>query len=227
MTNTTLSDIVPGRTVWCVDGSWDYMNWCQAAPANSMEEATVVLFEGGSDVSSWVYNRRPHPSSYHDANRDRREIEVFKKARAMGKPMVGTCRGHQLLGALNGALLVQDQQNRARHPISTEDGKTIMVTSSHHQAVAPWNLSSDDFRLIGWSKGESPYHWGEYDGDELVIGAAPDDRETEIIYWPKTRCLGSQGHIEWMFPDYDRSATARESVDYHRSLLNRLLDGTL
>lgn len=216
---------VAARKVHVVGGANGYACWMQGTIVDSVEEADLVVFSGGEDVDSAVYGRRKHFSSYSSPARDRYEIDAFKRARALGKPMFGTCRGHQLLAALNGAILVQDQQNRSVHPITLEDGSSIVVTSAHHQAVVPWHLPPEDYRVIGWTKGESDYHWGENDGDELVIGVAPEDKEIEIMYWPKTRCLGTQGHPEWQADV--KSVNSTTSIAYHRSILNRLLDGTL
>ncbi len=225
---TKPSDLIAGRTVYIVGGGSEYANWCQAREVETMEEATFVLFTGGSDVHPSLYGKRPHPSAYHSLNRDIEETEEFKKALRLDKPMLGICRGSQFMCVCAGGLLVQDQPNPYyMHMIETIDGKEIAVSSTHHQAQWPWNLPSDDYSVIGWSREMSSWHWGERDGDEMVIGKAPDDKECEIVHYRRTKALAIQSHPEGVFIDYAKSGRARESTDYMRSLLDRLIANTL
>ncbi len=225
---TKPSDLIPDRTVYIVDGGSDYANWCQAREVDTMEEATFVLFTGGSDVSSSLYGKRKHPSAYYNEYRDEREVKAFKQAVALGKPILGICRGAQLAAVCSGGLLVQDQSSQGYlHLMETIGGQQIVVSSMHHQAMYPWGLPPESYDVIGWTVGLSDYHWGERDGEEMVTGVVPGDKECEIIHFKATRALAIQSHPESVFHDCERSARARESTDYMRSLLNRLITNTL
>lgn len=225
---TKPSDIIPGRTVYIVGGGSEYANWCQACEVDTMEEATFCLWTGGQDVSSHLYGKRKHYSAYSSMSRDQEEIAAFEKALRLGKPMLGTCRGHQFLTVMAGGQLVQDQMNpQLWHPMETVDGKTIYVTSTHHQAAWVWDMPPDRYKVLGWTVGISPYHRGETDADELVIGRVSGEIEIEECYYPAIRALGLQHHTEMAFYDYGRDKHATEYIDHSRSVLNRLLDGSL
>lgn len=67
----------------------------------------VLLLEGGADIDPSLYgqeNRHSYPSQY----RDRREVVLYNLARSLDIPVLGNCRGHQLVAALNGGTLHQD-----------------------------------------------------------------------------------------------------------------------
>ncbi len=224
MINNILNhDTKANRTVYVVGSGIGYANWCQAKPVYHMEEASFVLFTGGSDISPYLYNKRAHPSTYPNPERDHEEVSEFKTARELGKPMLGICRGAQLLCAMAGGILVQDQHHSYMHDIETEDGRKIVVNSMHHQCAYPWNMPKDDYRVIAWANNLSSQHKGESDEDELIN---PDGKEAEIVFYPKINALGMQHHPEGMFGHYD-SKVAIESISYMRGLLDRLLNKSL
>lgn len=225
---TNPSSLIPGRKVFVIGASYGYASWMESKLVNRIEDADFVCATGGEDIDASRYHRRSHFSSYSNPARDAREFPQFDRARELGKPIIGVCRGAQAMAVYAGGQLVQDQMNPlSYHPMETIDGKRVVVSSSHHQAQLPWGLPADEFKVLGWTKGLSSYHWGEYDGDELVIGRAPGDIEVEECWYPKIRALALQHHPEFSFGDYGRDARATEYIDHCRNLLDRLLDGTL
>lgn len=173
---------------------FNYSNWIKdAVPVDSVEEADLVLFCGGTDVYAGRYGQKSHRfAESPDHPRDEKEIALFKQAVALGKPMLGICRGSQLLCVMNHGTLVQHQPNPDYiHPIQTFDGKEILITSTHHQAQHPFNLQEGvDYKMLAWTKGYLGFHQGQ-DGEELNPPV-----EAEVVYYPNTRALAIQGHPE-------------------------------
>jgi putative glutamine amidotransferase len=68
-----------------------------------------VVLPGGGDVDPRLYGQDPGPTLY-DVNeeQDRLDIAVARRALDAGTPVLGICRGHQLLNVLYGGTLVQD-----------------------------------------------------------------------------------------------------------------------
>ncbi len=216
------------RKIYVVGMDLNYINWCEAEPCETMEEATAVLFSGGQDVHASLYARKPHVSAYSSLSRDKEEIAAFKKARALNKPLIGVCRGSQLLCCLAGGSLVQDQANsRFYHPIHTYDGKEIVVSSTHHQAQIPWGIPEGDFKVLGWSFGESAYHWGERDGDEVVIGVAPNDMEVDVCWYRNINAICYQNHPEMTWEDRHHNPHLKESIEWCQTILDRFLNQSL
>ncbi|MDD3586847.1 MAG: gamma-glutamyl-gamma-aminobutyrate hydrolase family protein [Thermoguttaceae bacterium] len=120
-----------------------------------------LVLTGGEDVSPALYKEDPHPKLELVVQaRDDAEAVLIKKALAAKIPMLGICRGHQILNVLCGGSLYQDipsqldfrhvqhRQNNAQgdvsHAIKIDKssilysifGKdSIFVVSHHHQAV--------------------------------------------------------------------------------------------
>ena len=158
------------------------------------KDLDLVVFTGGTDISPDIYSEKRTPyTSNSDDLRDSHEVGLFHQAVSDGIPMVGICRGAQLLCALNGGKLIQHVMGHAcdvGHTIYTGDGKQMQATSSHHQMMQP----DGEFELLAWASGVGNGHLPNSlsrDDDGLLI-------EPEVVYWPGTQCLGHQPHPEWM-----------------------------
>ena len=120
-----------------------------------------LVFSGGKDSDPFSYGQEPMPEmKTFDVGRDEWEFALFSAAMKRGIPLLGICRGHQLINVAMGGTLYQDLRaqapgaaahnpegfpvDRLFHSINiAEDsllhrvfGKsTIRVNSFHHQAV--------------------------------------------------------------------------------------------
>jgi putative glutamine amidotransferase len=123
----------------------------------------ALLFAGGQDVDPSFYNAGPHPQlGTTDLFQDEVEIALARRAAADGVPILGICRGVQLLNVALGGTLYQDipsdisgaldhNESTARHdmahlahPIALEtdswlarrlDTGDLVVNTLHHQAL--------------------------------------------------------------------------------------------
>jgi putative glutamine amidotransferase len=68
-----------------------------------------LVLQGGADVAPETYGEKPlAPEWAGDRVRDRYEIELFNAFVAAGKPIIGICRGCQLINVALGGTLFQD-----------------------------------------------------------------------------------------------------------------------
>jgi putative glutamine amidotransferase len=121
----------------------------------------ALLLQGGADVSPTMYGQAPiRPEWNGDIVRDRYEIELIEGCLGRGKPVLGICRGAQLINVAYGGTLMQDiatQRPQSRphvdaalydelsHALRIEQGtrlatiypdpETRTVNSIHHQAI--------------------------------------------------------------------------------------------
>jgi gamma-glutamyl-gamma-aminobutyrate hydrolase PuuD len=119
-----------------------------------------LLLQGGADVSPQSYTEAATRHEWPgDRVRDMYELELLHEFIESGKPVLGVCRGCQLINVAFGGTLYQDiatdvptagvhvneQYDQHRHPIRFPDGSTLVnmfpgrrdaiVNSIHHQAV--------------------------------------------------------------------------------------------
>ncbi|NLJ58909.1 MAG: gamma-glutamyl-gamma-aminobutyrate hydrolase family protein [Tissierellia bacterium] len=68
-----------------------------------------IYFSGGGDVNPLIYGEDPIKEIKDiDYERDEFEIKLFKKAAALNIPMLGICRGEQVMNVAAGGSLYQD-----------------------------------------------------------------------------------------------------------------------
>lgn len=120
-----------------------------------------LLFSGGADLAPDLFHGQPHPRIYGvDPLRDSVELSLFRAAMWDGKPLLGICRGIQLVNvALGGSLythladqfpgaldhdypghlrtvLVHEVRLQAGTRLADICGKNILnVNSLHHQGL--------------------------------------------------------------------------------------------
>ncbi len=130
------------------------------------EELDAIFLPGGADIDPLTYGADPHPlCDKTDRERDRVEVLLAKWALADAKPVLGVCRGMQLINVAAGGTLYQDlaqdlpgsikhdyfpfsDKNYARdylaHEVSVVEGTKlaeilgpgpVRVNSMHHQGI--------------------------------------------------------------------------------------------
>ena len=113
-----------------------------------------LILAGGGDMEPALYGAENCGSEGIDPARDRAELTLLEAFAAAGKPILGICRGHQVVnvwagGGLRQDLGVQNAIHRRedcdkRHRIFAEPGvlhslfgDEFVVNSAHHQSVEP------------------------------------------------------------------------------------------
>ncbi|MCG6943574.1 MAG: gamma-glutamyl-gamma-aminobutyrate hydrolase family protein [Thiohalocapsa sp.] len=77
-------------------------------------EPDAVVVTGGHDVDPVLYAAAPEVQPRYDRARDRLESDVIDRALALGLPLLGICRGAQLLNVRLGGSLYQELRSRRR-----------------------------------------------------------------------------------------------------------------
>lgn len=161
-----------------------------------------VVIWGGGDISPTIYGQKPAKYCGADeklSRRDELEVEIAKAAIANGIPIIGVCRGAQLMCALSGGSLIQHVNGHgSSHEITTRDGEKYTTTSLHHQMMFPWET---DHELIAWSSPPRSDTYLVEDNQEVEFDETQpnyEKREPEIVVFPSTKTLAIQGHPELM-----------------------------
>lgn len=166
--------------------------------------ADLIQFTGGEDVSPELYNQKKHPRTFSNPYRDRHELILFNIAKTRKIPMTGICRGAQFLNVMNGGSLWQDVDGHAITGTHEAldiaiDGRTINVTSTHHQMMDP---SMDGNLLLISQESKSKEKFLTPSGKMFRVFTTQHDDDVEAVYYEENNCLCFQPHPEYTgFPD--------------------------
>jgi len=170
-------------------------------------EIGLIIFGGGVDVDPKYYKEPMcnYTQSPHK-ERDAIEFDIAKWGIANKIPMIGSCRGAQLLTVVNGGKLIQHVTGHTggNHEMYTRYDETLTTNSYHHQMMFPWT-SRKDFQILAKASTKRSIHYlGGHNDSVFKQWGLPQEFvdsvfvEPEIIWWPDTLCLCVQGHPEWM-----------------------------
>lgn len=169
---------------------------------NGLSGVDCVVFWGGTDISPSFYSQDHHPANQATQQlsaRDRFEKDVMEDCISLGIPMIGVCRGAQLMCAIAGGKLIQHVTNHhGSHNMLTSDGRSISTTSCHHQMMYPFDVEHE---MLAWSEhSRSSCYEGENPTDIVDMSGKV---EPEVVYFPTIKGLAIQGHPEWANPTSD------------------------
>ncbi len=124
-----------------------------------------LVLPGGGDVEPSLYGQENRGSRDIDRALDEAQLAMLDRFLRAGKPVLGICKGMQLLNIRFGGTLIQHLSLSETHAWSEGDrvhlcraapgsllnglyGREFFVNSLHHQAVA---AVGEGFRLTAWA----------------------------------------------------------------------------
>jgi len=181
----------------------------------------AVVFWGGRDINPDLYGDSPHPLNQAGkdnglTHRDEFEWKAMAYCIANNIPIIGVCRGAQMACAKAGGWLIQHvDRHGVGHLVKTNEGELFNVTSAHHQMMYPYEVEHE---LLAWS--HTPLS-GVYEGEngESVAKFMANQKEPEIVFFPRIRALAIQGHPEWV----ERKESSRFVAFCNEQITSRLL----
>jgi gamma-glutamyl-gamma-aminobutyrate hydrolase PuuD len=169
------------------------------------EAADLIVFTGGADIDPKLYGQGKHSRTTSHPQRDVQEVGHYHFGLEKGIPMIGICRGAQILHVLNGGELYQDVDgHRGNHAVKCVGianplgDKTPLVTSTHHQMmIAPEIVSKTNPSKVLLTASESTYRDHCTSTGATLVNSREDHSDLEAIFYPETKCLCFQGHPEY------------------------------
>lgn len=159
------------------------------------EENACLIIWGGADINPELYNHPMHRTTRPGGARDRLEWSLIQRAIEIGMPIIGVCRGAQMLCAAAGGFLLQNVENHfGGHFVDTYDNKALWVNSIHHQMMA--GLEKVDHELVAWSVPKPGARYGYM--DDKWYEPPEGWKEPEFVYFPKINGYAIQWHPEGM-----------------------------
>ena len=122
-------------------------------PEPQPERCAGLILTGGEDVDPAFYGRENKACFGLGPERDRQEFRLIEAYLRAGKPILGICRGHQVLNVFFGGSLTQHLPTAESHMPTREGdrvhetraeagsfsallyGKIFPVNSAHHQGI--------------------------------------------------------------------------------------------
>jgi putative glutamine amidotransferase len=163
------------------------------APDEALDLVDALLLAGGADVDPPAYGARAHPQVHRTRpERDRFELALAYRAVDRGLPVLGICRGMELLNVALGGTLEQHLERLDIHRHSAA------AFCDHEVRLRPGSLAA---RAVGaeTSAVESHHHQGVAElGEGLVAsGWSLPDELVEAVELPEAQfVLGVLWHPE-------------------------------
>lgn len=164
-----------------------------------------VVIAGGQDMhpacwggdTSVVRDMDPRTDTQvHDVDRDAYEIALVRAALERGIPVLGVCRGLQVLNVALGGTLVPDLPSGTVSHLSAHTAPTDGA-DDHVVSFQEGSLARD---LFGETAQTNSWHHQAVDtcGTGLVVTGRTSDGVVEALELPGSPVLGVQWHPEWM-----------------------------
>ena len=122
-------------------------------PEPEADRCAGLILTGGEDVDPSLYGEENSACFGIDPERDRAEFRLIEAYLRAGKPILGICRGHQVLNVFFGGSLTQHLPTAESHMPTRESdrahdtralsgsfpallyGERLCVNSAHHQGI--------------------------------------------------------------------------------------------
>jgi putative glutamine amidotransferase len=175
-----------------------------ADPDILLDRVDALILAGGADIDPASYGAEPHPETKGSwPDRDAFEIALARRAIERDLPLLGICRGMQLINVALGGSLDQhlpestgSQIHRAvggtfgEHEVRLQPGtlacaaagrEGFAVMSHHHQGL---DRVGEGLRVSGWSVGDELAEAIELPGKRFALGVVwhpEEDPESKVI----------------------------------------------
>jgi putative glutamine amidotransferase len=165
-------------------------------PDELLDRIDGLMLGGGSDVDASSHGSDPHPETAGtNLDRDRFEIALAQRALERDLPLLGVCRGMQVLNVATGGTLEQHLPDRLGHDLHRP---TPGSWAEHEITLQPGSLAAQaagiDHMVV-----KSHHHQGVAElGRGLAVSGWADDKETiEAVELPERAfALGVLWHPE-------------------------------
>ena len=176
-------------------------------PEDYVSELDGLVLQGGADVSPLTYGETPLRAQWTgDRVRDLYEIDLLQEFISRGKPVLGICRGLQLINVALGGALYQDIT--LQHP-GAEDHFNPDAFDQHFHEVTfvPGSGLARLYPTVEATRVNSIHHQAvKVLGSDLKVEAlSVPDKMVEAVRWQGTSYLvGVQWHPEFHDPSDPR-----------------------
>lgn len=164
-----------------------------------------LLISGGDDIDPAIYGHELDGSNTFDAAVDRSDLAHFEAARSLGLPILGICRGLQLINVAFGGTLHQHVwQDGTDHPPRTGDTAAdcdAFLANRHLVELEPGTLAARVFGELFMDVNSLHHQAADKIGRELVVSGRAPDGTVEVLEHHAEQILAVQWHPERLGAD--------------------------
>lgn len=175
----------------------------ESDPDQLLDRIDALVLGGGADIDPETHGVEAHPETVgFNPDRDRFEVALVRRALERGMPLLGVCRGMQIINVAFGGSLDQHIPDRlghdrhrpvpgswAEHAIRIEPGSlaasaagttSLTVKSHHHQGV---DRIADGFTASAWATDDDNVEAIESADGHFVLGVLwhPEEDPTDRV----------------------------------------------
>ncbi len=205
----------------------------------SLKSCDGLLLTGGADIHPMFLDEEPIKGLGNiNPTRDRYELIIIRLAKLLSLPILGICRGHQILAVAYGStmyqdlysqfegdnaidhspkipktmtahsLIIENYPNRLSKMLNLAEGERSAVNSLHHQAVKDVYYP---FRELAQA----------LDGVNEAIDAYPEEDIIAVQWHPEQMLAGGYEEQLALFEDLrERAVLYRRATEFHRRYIS-------
>ncbi len=197
-----------------------HVAWDVTLSVGKLSEFDALLLPGGGDIDPALLNESDKGSKNIDTELDIIQFQALDLFVKSQKPILGICKGFQLIDLYFGATLIQDLPNPSIHPV-TENGEDAFheVNTLPRSQLSHSSFTSFPDKIIV----NSAHHQGIIEnGKEIFAFQTAQDGVTEAILHETLPIVAFQWHPERMLLSQNKiyQETGRFAFDFFFSLFN-------
>ncbi len=160
-----------------------------ANPTEFVAHLDGLILTGGADIEPERYGAEPDGNGEYEPARDEYEIALLGSALAQDLPVLGICRGIQLLNVYAGGTLQQHLPSHARYDVEPH-------VKVHRVTVEPGTLLSEIYGQDLLEVNSLHHQAVDRIGPSTIISGRAEDGTIEAIEIEGHQALGVQWHPE-------------------------------
>ncbi|MEG1849076.1 MAG: gamma-glutamyl-gamma-aminobutyrate hydrolase family protein [Oscillospiraceae bacterium] len=166
-----------------------------------------LLLPGGPDVSPLMFGEQPIACvTLTKQENDRYEIALVHAACMLKKPILGICRGQQVLNVALGGNLYQDIPTQYKNEICHKQDMSIRGEPTHTVRIAPHTRLAEALGALKLEVNSYHHQSVQRVAEGLRISAVAEDGVIEAVESDDGLLLGVQWHPELLAPHFETAA---------------------
>jgi putative glutamine amidotransferase len=163
-------------------------------PADVVDRLDGLALTGGADIDARLYAATPDATAdVPRESRDASELGLYRAARERGLPVLGICRGVQIMAVAHGGTLVQNLPDVSGTSVHREQPGQFVT---HSATFVPGSLAARIFGTEPVTVNSSHHQCVDLPGDLAVTGRSEDGTVEVCEDGAADFCLGVQWHAE-------------------------------